>query len=418
MTHILNTSLVGLLIACLQPTASPRSPMTAYKNDHLSYSRLSRFEQCPLSFKLHYIDGQQAEPGLPLRFGKAIHAVLEDLVRVHMDMERVSPLSVDHAIELWQREWVKQELVGVAVFEEGVDIIKRFVRDQGPLDHQDVLAVEQEFRLKVGAFEVLGYIDRIDRVDDETVEVIDYKSNRMLFTRDEVESSLQLSIYELAVRQLWPWVKKVKLTFNMLRHGVRQETERTPEQLETALRYVETMGRQTEETKDYPARLNPNCCWCDHRNHCQAYDAALQGERHAVCPDLEDLESVAQEREEVSNLAKALYARKRELESVLKGHLKEQDELVLGGMRYSVLNTKTKAYPLDQTLELLGEATGLSKDDLLDQIATIDNTKLNALLKKQTKPLGRSRMCLLKLELDSKAKKSYSPRLWAKAVTA
>ena len=91
---------------------------------------------------------------------------------------------------------------------------------------------------------------------------------------------------------------------------------------------------------------------------------------------------------------------------------------MLGGMRYSVLNTKTKAYPLDQTLELLGEATGLSKDDLLDQIATIDNTKLNALLKKQTKPLGRSRMCLLKLELDSKAKKSYSPRLWAKAVTA
>ena len=41
--------------------------MTApFKNQHLSFSRLSRFEQCPLSFKFHYIDKRQAEPGVPL----------------------------------------------------------------------------------------------------------------------------------------------------------------------------------------------------------------------------------------------------------------------------------------------------------------------------------------------------------------
>ena len=28
----------------------------AFRNEHLSFSRLQRFEQCPLSFKLHYID--------------------------------------------------------------------------------------------------------------------------------------------------------------------------------------------------------------------------------------------------------------------------------------------------------------------------------------------------------------------------
>jgi hypothetical protein len=30
--------------------------MTGYKNEHLSFSRLTRFETCPLSYKLHYID--------------------------------------------------------------------------------------------------------------------------------------------------------------------------------------------------------------------------------------------------------------------------------------------------------------------------------------------------------------------------
>ena len=31
-----------------------------FKNQHLSYSRLSRFETCPLSYRLHYIEKKQA----------------------------------------------------------------------------------------------------------------------------------------------------------------------------------------------------------------------------------------------------------------------------------------------------------------------------------------------------------------------
>ena len=155
----------------------------AFKNTHLSYSRLSRFEQCPLSFKLHYIEKQEAEPGIALRFGKAIHATLEALVREHMEQEREGPLSEDRAAELWKEAWAAGELSGVDVFQEGLDILRTFVRDQGALDHQDVLAIEKELRLPVGPFTVLGFIDRVDRLDDDGVEVVDYKSNRVLFTR-------------------------------------------------------------------------------------------------------------------------------------------------------------------------------------------------------------------------------------------
>jgi len=123
---------------------------TRFVNQHLSFSRLSRFEQCPLSFKLHYIDKQAAEPGVPLRFGKLIHAVLEVLVREHMEGERTGPLSEDRAIELYREGWAKEGLAGMDVFQEGLDILKAFVRDQGDLDHKDVLAIEKEFRLPVG----------------------------------------------------------------------------------------------------------------------------------------------------------------------------------------------------------------------------------------------------------------------------
>ena len=169
-----------------------------FKNQHLSYSRLSRFETCPLSYRLHYIEKQQAEPGLPLRFGKTIHAVLERLIKEAVDDERSGPLSEERAIELYREAWGAERLTGMDVFAEGLAILRRFIADQGVVDHRSVLAIEKEFRLPVGPFTVLGFIDRVDWIDDETVEVIDYKTNRLLFSREEVDTSLQMSLYHLA----------------------------------------------------------------------------------------------------------------------------------------------------------------------------------------------------------------------------
>jgi putative RecB family exonuclease len=387
-----------------------------FKNQHLSYSRLSRFETCPLSYRLHYIEKQQAEPGLPLRFGKTIHAVLERLIKEVVDDERTGPLSEERAIELYREAWGAEQLTGMDVFAEGLAILRRFIAEQGVVDHRDVLAIEKEFRLPVGPFEVLGFIDRVDWIDDETVEVIDYKTNHQLFTRDEVDTSLQMSLYEVAVRRLWPWAKKVKLTFWMLRHGVRQVTTRTEEQLADALAYVETLGRQTETATAYPARLNTNCSYCDHRKQCPAYADALKGKREFIVEDLADLEGVAREREEVARLAKALYARKEELEDILKAQLKERDELVLGGVRYRMFATTSLDYPLEPTLSLLADATGLSRDEVLGKLGAIDKKALDALLKSLGKKLDKPRVSLLKAELEAHADKRMSPRLWAKEV--
>lgn len=387
-----------------------------FKNQHLSYSRLSRFETCPLSYRLHYIEKKQAEPGLPLRFGKTIHAVLERLIKEVVDDERTGPLSEERAIELYREAWGAEQLTGMDVFAEGLAILRRFIAEQGVVDHRDVLAIEKEFRLPVGPFEVLGFIDRVDWIDDETVEVIDYKTNRQLFTRDEVDTSLQMSLYEVAVRRLWPWAKKVKLTFWMLRHGVRQQTTRTEEQLADALAYVETLGRQTETATEYPARLNTNCSYCDHRKQCPAYADALKGKREFIVEDLADLEGVAREREEVARLAKALYARKEELEDILKAQLKERDELVLGGVRYRMFATTSLDYPLEPTLSLLADATGLSRDEVLGKLGAIDKKALDALLKSLGKKLDKPRVSLLKAELEAHADKRMSPRLWAKEV--
>jgi RecB family exonuclease len=378
---------------------------------------LSQFEQCPLSYRFKYIEKLQGDSSNALRFGKAIHSTLEQLVLEAISNEHSGVLPEDRALVLFKEAWVAEGLSGIELFQEGREILQRFIREQGVLDERNVLAVEKEFRLSVGPFTVLGFIDRVDYVDDETVEIIDYKTNHQLFTRDEVDNSLQLSLYALAARKLWPWAKKVKLCFWMLRHGLRQETVRSPEQLEAALAYVQMLGEQTETATNFPARLNTNCPYCSFRPFCDAYDSALKGTLDYVCSDLTDLDAVAKEREQVAKVAKVAYARKEELDRVLKAHLKEQNELVLSGVKYRMFNTTKVEYPLASTIEALGQVTGKSWNELVAQLAVIDSKALDSLMKKLAQETDRSRVLLLKAELDDNATKTHSPRLWAKEVT-
>jgi RecB family exonuclease len=387
-----------------------------FSNTHLSFSRLQRYEQCPLSFKLHYIDKLEATPGVELKFGKAVHWVLEQLVGEHAIDRRVEPLSTAHAFDHWQVAWTNADLAGVGLFGEGADILRSFCRGEGTVDPSDILAVEQAFDIAVGRFRVVGAIDRIDRIDDFTIRVRDYKTNRVVFTRDEVAESLQLSLYHMAAQALFPWARTIELQYDMLRHDLKLRTSRTIEQLEAARRYVVAVGEQTENANDYPPRLNPNCPYCDHKAQCSAYTDALAGKRTTMAVDMTDLEGVAREREEVARIAKIAYARKGELEDVLRARLQQEEKLELDGMRYQLLPITSTEYAFQPTLALLQEATGLPRDTLIAKLATVDKDALAKLLKDVGERLPRSRTTMLRAELEARANKTVSPRFSAKPV--
>jgi hypothetical protein len=89
---------------------------------------------------------------------------------------------------------------------------------------------------------------------------------------------------------------------------------------------------------------------------------------------------------------------------------------VLGGVRYRMFTTTSVDYPLGPTLEVLSAATGRSREELTTELGTIDKKALDAELKRLGKSLDRSRVALLKAELEARAEKTHSPRFWAKEV--
>jgi putative RecB family exonuclease len=148
----------------------------AFKNRYLSVSRLRRFERCPLAFKLHYVDQLEPEPMQALRFGTMLHAVLERLYQWALAEKHTGPIQDELALDVYSEEFIRSGLWGFALYDEGLRILRAYLRDNPMVDHASVLAVEQDFELDVGGFLVIGKIDRVDRVDAETVEVLDYKS--------------------------------------------------------------------------------------------------------------------------------------------------------------------------------------------------------------------------------------------------
>src|SRR5262249_5314694 len=158
--------------------------------------------------------------------------------------------------------------------------------------------------------------------------------------------------YCAAARTIWPWAKRVKLTYWMLRHRVRTPLTRTDEEVESALSYIATTAEEARSATAFPTKVSASCVHCDHRIQCDAFAEAVRGKRDFVCADLADLDAVAKEREEVAALGKILAARKKELETVLKVHLKAAPELSLAGTRYRMVNTtRSTSYPLERTLD-------------------------------------------------------------------
>jgi hypothetical protein len=74
------------------------------------------------------------------------------------------------------------------------------------------------------------------------------------------------------------------------------------------------------------------------------------------------------------------------------------------------------SYPIEQTLDLLQSKTGLSRDELVKRVATVDKDALSSLLKEHGKSLDKSQSHILKAEFEAIAERTISPRFNAKEV--
>lgn len=372
---------------------------------NLSFSRINRWETCRQSYKFYYLDKVGSETTQPMALGNVVHAALEAIGRKWQAGEVETPEAVSN---IYKKAFSEGKAVGLSAYGDGLGIVQRYV--SGLQQTPNVVEVEWHFEIELARNTVSGFVDRIDQGRDG-LEIIDYKTNHALYTSDELHSSLQLSIYAEAVRQQFkPKQEDFPVAFEMVRHGIRQQSRRDKHQLKEAMAYVESVGDQIQSTEEFPATVSANCATCEFRRICPAYQKALTDKHEATQVELGDFEAVAKERERLAGLVKILSTRKDEVEEVIRKGLEEKDSIEAAGMKYRFSSSTSISYPIHGTVEALYSATG---QNLISRISTVDKRLLESVLKEIEPTLTPEKLTHLTSRLEMIAQKTVTPRFTA-----
>lgn len=200
------------------------------------------------------------------------------------------PPSLDELLKFYEDNWLsggyesaEEELKYRAY---GREILARFWQ----VHHAEFrmpLAVERLFNIDIDGMKMRGYIDRVDKLESGGLSIIDYKTNRDIFTTDYLQQDLQLTLYQVAAGQLWQ-LPVHRLTLYHLRSNTPCSCgPRGEEQLRQARRLVTEVAENIARGR-FPAVESQNCP-CDFPEYCPYYRQQYADEavpRQAALPGM------------------------------------------------------------------------------------------------------------------------------------
>ncbi|HTY81970.1 MAG TPA: PD-(D/E)XK nuclease family protein [Dehalococcoidales bacterium] len=234
----------------------------------LSYTQISSYRSCPLCYKLQYIDGLKQKEKWYFSFGTSLHACVEYFFKVNTP----PPPTLEELLKFYDKNWLS---VGYASAEDekrhkdfGRQILTNFWKIHQP-DFRIPIALERGFSLDVDGIKVRGYMDRVDKLESGGLAIVDYKSNKELFTAEHLANDLQLTIYQMAAEQTWG-LPVERLTLYHLRTNTPCFcTPRGAAQIESTRRLITETAEKIAKG-EFPATEN-DFCPCDFAEHCPFY---------------------------------------------------------------------------------------------------------------------------------------------------
>jgi putative RecB family exonuclease len=305
----------------------------------LSYSQISRYQTCPLWYKLQYVDRLKPKERFYLSFGDIIHQCAEHFYKIPVP----PPPTFEKLIQFYEMNWISQGYESPEQEQQykeyGKQLLSDFHRIHS-LDFKMPLAVEQQFYINIQGVTLGGKIDRIDKLPNGGVSIVDYKTSKDIFTSDHLEQDLQLTFYQLAVETMWKMPVK-KLTLYHLRSNTPCTCSgRSPERLEEARQLVLKVADGITKGV-FPAVENSLCAFCDFPEHCP-YQKHKYSKPEAVQLKLKEPFDGKTDQEIVERYA-VLQNQKKEIEA-------ELDELKQMICEYCEANDFNRVYGKDHAL--------------------------------------------------------------------
>lgn len=439
---------------------------------YLSYSQIDLFMRCKFAYWCRYWAKRMgADDKVAAAFGKLIHIVLEHTYRWIKETKYRGKFPTDKAFEFLKRFWAdpKEGMSGSdpKYWMDARDILRKYSQENAFIDYSDVVAVELGDlydaegnpipNANIGGVPIVAKLDLLLRVRDPKTKILkirDYKTDRMMRYREDVDRDLQLGIYDIVVRQAYPTVEVVELELYMLRHGVTQTSQsRTPDQRGDVEAFVAEIAHEISTETEWPAKLNEFCHWCDHKGTCQKYSEALEGGAGESAILAQDLAKIGNDpslfaemfnrRDEYNNRRGVLDRRKSSYDKALKAFLDRvpgaasgRDPITVGDREFYVFTQRRFEYKDRlQVVELLAKRLSVHEGFVDALICKIQKTSIDEALKKllagttvgevfdftgegSDNVVASAFVEMVKIELESIAEVSHSTRLVSRASKA
>ncbi|MFH1294969.1 MAG: ATP-dependent DNA helicase, partial [bacterium] len=233
--------------------------------DYVSYTQISAYQTCPLKYKYAYVLKLPVRPSYALAFGSTIHDTLRDF---HTEHQKDRTINYQRLLELYAKNWDDSGYLDQRHrkqrYTSGEKLLKAYYDKEKERD-QNIITLEATVRLSLAGVKFSGRVDRIDRLDGNKVEIIDYKTGK-LKDQQEVDKDLQTALYAWGVHQTLNYEPET-LSLYFVEALEKVSTHKTPDQIARDVQKAESIV-ETMKSGDFTATPGYHCEWCDYKDLC------------------------------------------------------------------------------------------------------------------------------------------------------
>jgi len=315
----------------------------------LSPTKIFAFESCPRQFYMKYV--RKAYPPKKLEehmhLGSLVHKALE-LLSNYPVYENIEKCVVDSVKEL-------EVVVTTEMMQNAVSMIQTWFSEE-KFTKFECLATEHQFLKELDKnIAIKGIIDRVERVSDKTVRVIDYKTGGRIYTEDEMRDSNQLVIYAMAAYDEFP-AENILIRYDMIMHNRVAEVLVRKDDYAKKYEYLKEIYQRITSGEKEPI-MGRHCAYCWYKYNCTEYVNYLKDVLKVE--NIEDImtgnfEDSLIHIQELDDKRKVLDTHISEIKSHIMNEMLSagQTKVTHGKFELSVITPKKRTYDVGVVLEI------------------------------------------------------------------